>query len=77
MKKNKVVVIEPVFYNNTSVRGGDFVTEPLEIRKHDNVTITLSMEISGWVWESSENVEKLREVMHEKVDRQIDRMHFV
>jgi hypothetical protein len=77
MKKNKVIIVEPVFNNNVHVSGGQFLTEPVEVENHDHVTITLSMEVSGWVFGSPETVEKLRENMHEKVDRQIDRMKFV
>jgi hypothetical protein len=78
MKKKKNVVIEPVFNETVSVNNdmAKNASTTLEVRKWDSVDLSISMQSEGWVFGDPAVKEALRQIMHDKVDRQIDRVEY-
>lgn len=79
MKKNKIVKLEPVFNETVRVDNGLSMQNntPLKLNRFDVVEISLKLTIEGWAFGNPVVKEELRQLMYDKVDRQIDRMQYV
>lgn len=70
----KTIKFEPVFNENVNVK--NVVAENgrrIYVSKDDDVNINIAVTTPGWGLGSLDAKECLRKMMHEKVDRQIDR----
>lgn len=76
--KKKNVVVEPRFNENISINNGraEQNARPLVVNKWDDVDVSVAMQVEGWVFNDPAVRESLRKIMHEKVDRVIDRIEY-